>query len=113
METSRKIRLGLAVLFAAGIFGYRYYQDNAAQETPAPEAAATTAGATPAAAEPPAPPRMYGDIAFRPCTLASPFGVDGIEAQCGKYAVPENPAEPDGRQVACHYPLAGEAKSAA
>ena len=99
METSRKIRLGLAVLFAAGIFGYRYYQDNAAQEAPAPAAATTAGDATPAAAEPPAPPRMYGDIAFRPCTLASPFGVDGIEAQCGKYAVAENPAEPGGRQV--------------
>src|SRR5690606_33713896 len=83
MDRSRKIRLGLVVLLAAGIFGYRYYQDNVA-----------TADTTTA------PPRMYGDIAFRPCTLSSPFGVDGIEAQCGTYAVPENPAEPDGRQVA-------------
>src|SRR5690606_39643615 len=30
MDRSRKIRLGLVVLLAAGIFGYRYYQDNVA-----------------------------------------------------------------------------------
>ena len=96
MERSRKLRLGLALLLAAGIFGYRYYQDNAG----AADAPATTpVDATATASEPPAPPRMYGDIAFEPCTLASPFGVDGIEAQCGKYSVAENPAEPDGRQV--------------
>ena len=96
MDRSRKIRLGLVVLLAAGIFGYRYYQDNVAT---ADTAAADAASEAPVAATT-APPRMYGDIAFRPCTLSSPFGVDGIEAQCGTYAVPENPAEPDGRQVA-------------
>src|SRR5690606_39933993 len=83
---------------AAGIFGYRYYQDNVAV---AEATSADAAGGAPAAvASATAAPRMYGDIAFRPCTLASPFGVDGIEAQCGTYGVPENPAEPDGRQVA-------------
>jgi predicted negative regulator of RcsB-dependent stress response len=41
METSRKIRLGLAVLLAAGIFGYRYYQDNVAQQADAPAADAS------------------------------------------------------------------------
>ena len=96
MERSRKLRLGLAVLLAAGIFGYRYYQDNAGS---ADASAATPGDATATASAPPAPPRMYGEIAFEPCTLASPFGVDGIEAQCGKYSVAENPAEPDGRQV--------------
>jgi pimeloyl-ACP methyl ester carboxylesterase len=98
MERSRKLRLGLAVLVAAGIFGYRYYQDNAATNTDAdaPAAPATTASAAPAE---PVPPRMYGDIAFHPCTLSSPFGTKGIEAQCGSYAVPENPAAPDGRRI--------------
>src|SRR5690606_2318785 len=96
MEKSRKIRLGLAVLLAAGIFGYRYYQDSAA---PADATAADATAGTPAADDTPAPPRMYGDIAFEPCTLSSPFGTDGIEAQCGTWPVPENPAEPDGRQV--------------
>ena len=43
--------------------------------------------------------RLYGRIAFRPCTLASPFAADSIAAQCARYAVPENPALPKGRQV--------------
>ena len=97
MERSRKLRLGLAVLLAAGIFGYSYYQDNVAT-TAADKPDAGTAADT-AAAAPPAPPRMFGDVAFEPCTLSSPFGIDGIEAQCGTYSVAENPAEPDGRQV--------------
>ena len=95
MDRDRKLRLGLAVLLAAGIFGYRYYQDNVAT----PSTTGPSAGTDAAASEPPAPPRMYGDIAFEPCTLSSPFGVDGIEAQCGTYKVAENPAEPDGRQL--------------
>ena len=43
--------------------------------------------------------RLYGRIAFRPCSLTSPFTADSIAAQCARYAVPENPALPKGRQV--------------
>ena len=43
--------------------------------------------------------RMYGQIAFRPCSLASPFASASIAAQCARHAVPENPDQPKGRQV--------------
>ncbi|RDZ26551.1 alpha/beta hydrolase [Lysobacter silvisoli] len=43
--------------------------------------------------------RLYGRIAFKPCSLTSPFAADSIAAQCARFAVPENPAQPKGRQV--------------
>jgi len=95
----RKTRLVLAVLLAAGIFGYRYYQDTVASDAADAPAPASVQDATSAIASEPPPARMYGDIAFEPCTLASPFGTNGIEAQCGTYTVAENPAEPDGRKI--------------
>src|SRR5690606_36245469 len=71
MEKSRKIRLGLAVLLAAGIFGYRYYQDNAGAGATDGNAPAPAAAPEDVAGAAPAPPRMFGDIAFEPCTLSS------------------------------------------
>ncbi|WP_119716823.1 alpha/beta hydrolase [Cognatilysobacter tabacisoli] len=56
--------------------------------TAAPDAAAA-AGAT----------RAYGDIAFKPCTLANDFSTASIPAQCARFAVPENPAAPGGRTI--------------
>lgn len=46
-----------------------------------------------------APQRRYGAIAFEPCTLASPFASGTIAAQCARFKVPENHAEPKGRQI--------------
>lgn len=43
--------------------------------------------------------RRYGAIAFEPCSLTSPLSTESIEAQCARYAVPENPARPQGRKV--------------
>src|SRR5690348_5088946 len=100
---SRKARFILAVAILAGLSGYRYWRDHHAPAgavdaatTASPEAKkpARTADA------PPAKPRMYGRIAFTPCTLEPLFGQDGVEAQCGSYAVAEDPARPDGRRIA-------------
>jgi hypothetical protein len=50
--------------------------------------------ATPKAAE-----RLYGTLAFKPCTLTSAQASANVEAQCTTLQVPENPAAPDGRKI--------------
>ena len=92
---SRKTRIALVLLLLVGFFGYRQYRDHVAA-APADDAVATTAAPDKAAAP---PPRMFGTIAFQPCTLAPQFGAAGVEAQCGTLRVAENPAEPDGRRI--------------
>ena len=96
---SRKMRIALALLLVAGLFGYRYWRDHrpATAETPAQSASASAAKASAAA---PQPPRMFGSIAFRPCTLAPQFGPASVEAQCGTFSVAEDPSEPGGRKLA-------------
>ena len=42
---------------------------------------------------------MFGAIAFEPCTLASPLTPTSIDAQCAKFDVAENPAQPTGRKI--------------
>lgn len=91
---SRKSRFILAFVVLAGLLGYRYWRDQRA-----PDAAAQPAASTRAEDVPPAPPRMYGRIAFTPCTLAPQFGPASVEAQCGSYEVAEDPAHPDGRRI--------------
>ena len=103
---SRKARFILAIAVVAGLFGYRYWRDHhaaadaahaqAAAGSPAPHAT-TTAKAS--ADAPPAQPRMYGRIAFTPCTLAPQFGAASVEAQCGSLEVAEDPSRPDGRRI--------------
>lgn len=61
----------------------------AACSGPAPQQQDATEGAT----------RMRGDIAFEPCTLTGTVAATNVEAYCGKLAVPENPAQPDGRRI--------------
>jgi pimeloyl-ACP methyl ester carboxylesterase len=51
------------------------------------------------AATMPATARDFGRLAFAPCTLAPEFSASSVEAQCGTLRVPENPAEPAGRQI--------------
>src|SRR5690606_40488609 len=90
----RKTRFILALVVLAGLLGHRYWRDHRA-----PAAAAKPAASSPADDVPPAQPRMYGRIAFTPCTLAPQFGTASVEAQCGSYEVAEDPARPDGRRI--------------
>lgn len=89
----RKSRLLLAVLVLAAVFGYRAWQRQHPADSDAPSPAKSAAKA------PPAKPRMYGRIAFKPCTLAPKFGPGSIEAQCGNLQVPENRAAASGRKL--------------
>jgi len=50
--------------------------------------------ATAAPAAPPAP-----TLQLTPCRLTHPSQLVSVEAQCGRFAVPENPAAPDGRRI--------------
>ncbi|MBX9400986.1 alpha/beta hydrolase [Lysobacter sp. BMK333-48F3] len=43
--------------------------------------------------------RRYGRIAFDPCTLSTPYANGTFAAQCARFQVPENPAQPKGRQL--------------
>lgn len=43
--------------------------------------------------------RMYGSIAFEPCTLSGALASSSIDAQCARLDVPEDPATPDGRRI--------------
>ena len=54
---------------------------------------------TRAAADGDAAVRKFGAIAFEPCTLASPMAPTSIDAQCAKFDVAENPAQPTGRKI--------------
>jgi len=38
-------------------------------------------------------------LALEPCRLEHPRGLSSVDARCGVLAVPENPAEPSGRQI--------------
>jgi pimeloyl-ACP methyl ester carboxylesterase len=91
---SRKFRFLFACALIAGTLGYRYFRAHAAPTTPAAAVAGHVAT--------PAPQRRLGRIAFKPCTLAPQFGAAGVEAQCGHLSVAENPALPQGRQIALH-----------
>lgn len=44
--------------------------------------------------------RMFGTIAFEPCTLSAPMSPSSIDGQCATFDVAENPAEPKGRRIA-------------
>ena len=108
---SRKTRIVIAVLVLAAVFGWRAWQ----QRQPAPQAAA----ASPAHVEvgvDAVPVRRYGRLAFKPCSLPGVAGGEAIEAQCTTFEVPEDPAKPDGRQVALNIawlPAKQEADAAA
>lgn len=85
-------RIAIA-LAAIALLGWRWYQSRHAGDAPAKASSAKLAAATPAKA------RMYGRIAFHPCTLAPQYGAMSVEAQCGTLSVPENRAKPDGRKL--------------
>jgi len=83
----------VAVLAAIALLGWRWYRAHHADDAHDIRAPAQ------AAAAPPAKPRMYGSIAFRPCTLAPQYGAFSVEAQCGTLSVPEDRARPEGRKL--------------
>lgn len=43
--------------------------------------------------------RRLGSLEFEPCTLTAPLSVLNVAAQCTRFEVPENPAEPEGRRI--------------
>ncbi len=43
--------------------------------------------------------RRLGSLEFEPCTLTAPLSVLNVAAQCTRFEVPENPAEPNGRRI--------------
>jgi pimeloyl-ACP methyl ester carboxylesterase len=59
----------------------------------APPGSSSGATAPGAALSAPAAPR------FTPCRLEHPSGITSVEARCGHVTVPENPAQPTGRQL--------------
>ena len=66
-----------------------------------PEARAATESETTAAAPVGSiKPVMLGSIAFTPCSLNSPMSRDSLEAQCARFDVPEDRANPNGRTIA-------------
>src|SRR5690606_21851544 len=89
---SRKARFIVVALVLLAFFGYRQLRDRPG-DAPADNAAVAAGPAPPPAT------RMFGDIAFRPCTLPSPAGA-GVPAQCGSLEVAEDPARPRGRRIA-------------
>jgi len=98
---SRKTRFIVVALLLLAFFGWRQVRDRV-QDAPADNTAvAAGKDAAPARApSAPAPPRMFGSIAFHPCTLASPMGGAGVGAQCGSLSVAEDPTRPQGRRIA-------------
>ena len=98
---SRKTRFILVAVVLLAFFGWRQFRDRV-QDAPADNTAVAADAGAPAAKTPaaPAPPRMFGSIAFQPCTLASPMAGAGVPAQCGTLSVAEDPARPRGRKIA-------------
>ncbi len=90
---SRKTRTILALAIAAAFLGYKYLK-------PKPHADAGEKTATAPIHAEPVKPRMFGRIAFKPCSLRSPFSKDALEAQCATFPVPEDRSKPDGRKIA-------------
>ena len=91
---NRKALRIVLVLAAIALLGWRWYRAHHADAAPDKPVATKSADA------PPAKPRMYGRIAFHPCTLAPQYGAMSVEAQCGTLSVPEDRAKPDGRKLA-------------
>lgn len=57
--------------------------------------------------------RSLGQLQFQPCTLASEFAAQSLDAQCTTLSVPENRALPNGRKISlaiAWLPASGEAE---
>ena len=91
---SRKTQTILALAAVAAVIGYRLWKP----DTDANRDAAQSAPAALTAA--PVKPRTLGRLAFKPCSLSSPWTRNALEAQCTRLSVPEDPSRPDGRKIA-------------
>jgi pimeloyl-ACP methyl ester carboxylesterase len=99
-----RTRIALAALLVLGLLGYRQFAkpghgDSAPAATVAP-------GADHAIT------RRLGSLGFTPCTLATAFATQTVEAQCSHLLVPENRAAPGGRKISlaiAWLPAKGEA----
>lgn len=90
---SRKIRIILALVLLAAYVGYLQFKPKATTDGGTAKVVDAPVKATPAK------PRMLGKIAFKACSLTSPMSPDSIEAQCARFAVPEDRSQPNGRKV--------------
>ena len=72
MSPRNMFRIGVAVA-ALGWLGWNWYRTHHAAD-----ASGKPTTAKVAAAAPPAKPRMYGGIAFHPCTLAPQYGAMSV-----------------------------------
>jgi pimeloyl-ACP methyl ester carboxylesterase len=105
---NRRNRFILAIVLAAAFIGYRHWQDtqhdqqhkssptaaSAADSKPTADPKVGAAGNVPVAIT-----RTYGSLKFSPCTLAPEIGTQTVEAQCTTMKVPEDRANPKGRQI--------------
>ncbi|HEY9252992.1 MAG TPA: alpha/beta hydrolase [Stenotrophomonas sp.] len=90
---SKKVRIILALLVAAALFGY--WQWHSRQP-----AAPTKTGTRGAVVQDEPVTRARGRLKFHPCTLTSAQAAANVAAQCTTMEVPENPAAPEGRKIA-------------
>ncbi len=88
---SPKLRLVLAIVALAAIFGYKAMR-------PKPDANAPTSRQHAGPVEA-LKPTLFGKIAFTPCSLSSPTSKDTLDAQCASFEVPENRSQPNGRKI--------------
>ena len=95
---NQRIRIALVAILLLGFLGYRYFAGRPADKA-ATQTEVATAAAKPGKPAPPAPRRRLGKLAFSPCTLASGFGTQTVEAQCTRMDVLENRALPAGRKI--------------
>jgi pimeloyl-ACP methyl ester carboxylesterase len=93
----RRPRAGLAATIAVSVAAV-VLGGTAAPRVAVAHAQASSPSGTGAGAPRP-PSQEPGSIAFAPCVLTHPTHVASVEAECGRLAVPENPAEPRGRQI--------------
>ena len=92
---SRKTRISIIAAVVVVLLGQKVLQRKS--DDPLADGKRKPAVATAIA---PAKPRMYGAIAFTPCTLRSFMSRDSLEAQCATFEVPEDHARPGGRKIA-------------
>jgi pimeloyl-ACP methyl ester carboxylesterase len=101
---NRNIRFALAAVLALAFIGYRHFVQKKEDAAPVPAtAAASKPTADPAVGAagnaPKAITRTFGRLSFTPCTLAPEYGTQSTEAQCTTLKVPEDRANPKGRQL--------------
>lgn len=98
-----RTRIALVAIALLGLLGYRHFAGRQAEDkaaiASAADASVAGSAAKPGKAAPPAPRRRLGKLAFTPCTLATDFGTQTVEAQCTRMDVLENRALPTGRKI--------------